>query len=178
MPITNPSKPTAGAMRALGLAQLVNKVFAGERVKSTTPGHPGYRVEMAAPEGPSTTAAVKPQERLMLVPVEAKEGEVSVLFGTADPGLTEATLRSYEHLRAQYTEHFGGELTIDPEDYGRVLKKLEEFFSHQGAPVTIAASSAASLAPQRKPSRKSVAIMIVCVLAVLIAMAIVAVRLR
>jgi hypothetical protein len=179
MPNTNPSKPTAGAMRAMGLAQLVNKVFAGERVKSTKAGHSGYRVEMAPPEGPSTTNAAKPQERLMLVPVEAREGEVSLLFGTADPALTETTLRSFEHLRVQQGAHFGGELPIDKEDYERVLEKLKAFFEHQGAPVVIAASSAQSAAPKATGlPRKSVAIMVAVVLVVLAVLAFVAVKIR
>jgi hypothetical protein len=177
MPNTNPSKPTAGAMRAMGLAQLVNKVYATERVKSTKPGHPGYRVEMAPPEGPSTTNAAKPQERLMLVPLEARDGEASLLFGTADPALTETTLRSYEHLRIQYAA--GGDLPIDKEDYERVLEKLKGFFEHQGAPVVIAASSAQSAAPKATGlPRKSVAIMVAVVLFVLAVLAFVAVKIR
>jgi hypothetical protein len=179
MPNTNPSKPTAGAMRALGLAQLVNKVYATERVKSTKPGHAGYRVEMAPPEGPSTTNAAKPQERLMLVPLEPRDGEVSLLFGTADPALTETTLRSYEHLRVQQAANFGGELPIDRDDYERVLKKLQAFFEHQGAPVVIAASSAQSAAPKSTGlPRKSVALMVALVLVVLAVLAFVAVKIR
>jgi hypothetical protein len=179
MPDTNLSKPTAGAMRAMGLATLVNKVFAGERVKSTSSGHAGYRVEMAPPEGPSTTDVAKPQERLMLVPVEATGGAVSILFGTADPSLTEATLRSIDHLRATHTKHWGADIDIDADDYARVLKKIEAFFAHQGVPVVIAAASAQSLAvPGKRPSRTSVAIMVISVLVVLAIMALVAVRMR
>ena len=42
----SPGKRTAGSQRALGLAELVNKVFANERVPSTLAAHAGYRVEI------------------------------------------------------------------------------------------------------------------------------------
>src|SRR5438552_2725603 len=45
--------PTAGAARAFGVAQLVDKVFAETRVKGTSPGHVGFRAEMSGPSGPS-----------------------------------------------------------------------------------------------------------------------------
>ena len=64
------SKPTAGAQRALGLAQLVNKVFAKERIVSTIAGHAGYRVEMSPPEGMSTTSRKGAVDQLKLVPVD------------------------------------------------------------------------------------------------------------
>jgi hypothetical protein len=175
MPDTNPTKPTAGAMRAMGLAQLVNKVFAAERVKSTTPGHPGYRVEMAPPQGRSTTAT-QAQERLVLVPLDTKAGEVPVVFGTADTALTEARLRSFELLAAQHAEHFGDALAIDAGDYGRLLDKMKQFFEHQGAPVTIAA--AASVAPQPAPKKPSVVPWIVVTLVVMVTLAVLAVRMR
>lgn len=142
------SKPTAGAMRAMGLAQLVNKVFASERVKSSVAGHPGFRVQMAGPEGPSTSAADL-KDRLELLSLDKSARAAPIRIGSADPGMSHAELRGFERLRALHT----GELGIDRADYERLLGKLEQFFDRQGVPVTIVQDTAVSAAPKRASGR-------------------------
>ena len=145
------SKPTAGAMRAMGLAQLVNKVFAGERVKSTITGHPGFRVQMAGPEGPSTSAADL-KDRLELLSLDKSAAAAPIRIGSADPGMSHAELRGFERLRALHV----GELGIDRTDYERLLGKLEQFFDRQGVPVTIVQDTAVSAAPKGASARGGV----------------------
>ena len=70
--MTMETKPTAGAQRAMGLAELVNKVFAKERIPSSLEGHAGYRVEMAGPETLSTSARQGALDHLKLVPLDPK----------------------------------------------------------------------------------------------------------
>ncbi len=142
MPNPEEIKTTAGAQRAMGLAQLVNKVFAAERVKGNTEAHPGYRLEMSGPEGPSTTELKKVEDRLQLVPVETKNGEASLLIGSADPSMSSAELRSFDRLRAVHAKTSSDELPLDRADYERVLAKIEAFFDRQGVPVTVVQAAA------------------------------------
>ncbi|HEY2510238.1 MAG TPA: hypothetical protein VGI39_05260 [Polyangiaceae bacterium] len=149
------SKPTAGAVRAMGLAQLVNKVFASERVKATLAGHPGFRLQMAGPEGPSTSAA-ELKDRLDLVSLDKTGDPAPIRIGSADPGMSHAELRGFERLRALHAAAPGGELPLDRADYERLLAKLEQFFDRQGVPVTVVQDTAASAAPKGASARSGI----------------------
>jgi hypothetical protein len=142
------TKQTAGAQRAMGLATLVNKVFASERVKSSKPGHPGYRLEMRGPEGPSTSELRKVEDRLQLVPLSTAQGEVSILIGSADPGMSQAELRGFDRLRVDHQRAWSDDLPLDRADYERVLARIAAFFDQQGVPVTIKEGVVPSAAPQ------------------------------
>ena len=147
-------KQTAGAQRAMGLAVLVNKVFASERVKGTTPGHPGYRLEMSGPDGPSTTELKKVEDRLQLIPVGAAEGVGSLLIGSADPAMSQAELLAFDRLRALHAKTSSGELPLDRADYERVLAKVEAFFDRQGVPVTIVPGTVVSASPKAAAGKR------------------------
>ena len=114
------SKPTAGAQRALGLAQLVNKVFAKERIVSTIAGHAGYRVEMSPPEGMSTTSRKGAVDQLKLVPVDpaatggSEGGGATIIMGTADPNLSQVELRTYKDLGRLHSDRFKGGRSRSP----------------------------------------------------------------
>jgi hypothetical protein len=147
------TKQTAGAQRAMGLAQLVNKVFAGDRVKASAAEHPGYRLEMVGPGVPSTSELTKVEDRLELIPVEAKDGEPRILIGTADPGMSNAELYGFERLRAARAKAGGGELPLDRSDYERLVAKVAAFFDRQGVPVTLHEVALVSAAPKAPAGR-------------------------
>jgi hypothetical protein len=148
-------KQTAGAQRAMGLAVLVNKVFVSERVKGSAASHPGYRLEMSGPDGPSTTELKKVEDRLQLVPMETTHGEVSILIGSADPGMSQADLYAFDRLRALHAKTSSDELPLDRADYERVLAKIEAFFDRQGVPVTIIPGAVAGASPNAVGDKKA-----------------------
>ena len=131
--------PTAGAQRAMGLAELVNKVFTKERIPSSLEGHAGYRVAMAGPEGLSTSERKGALDHLKLVPLDpARTGtgdgaNATLLIGTADPNLSQLELRTYERLQQLHGERFkGAKLPLDQASYDALRTKLEAFFERQG----------------------------------------------
>jgi hypothetical protein len=143
------SKHTAGAQRALGLAQLVNKVFASERIPSTLAAHGGYRVEMSGPDALSTSERKGARDHLNLVPADPEGttggGAAAILIATADPNLSQLELRSYDYLKQLHAERFKGEaLPIDAAAYAALRKKLEEFFERQGI-ATVSSESRTSI---------------------------------
>jgi hypothetical protein len=165
-------KVTAGAQRALGLAEVVNKVFKTERVRSTAPGHEGYRLEMTAPKGPSTSEAAGAKDELRLIPVNpppsATPGaSAPILIASADPNLSQVEVHSYEALAARHGRHFVGEaLPLDPADYAALKKKVEAFFYQQGI-TTVEVNPVASLAPPASGTKPPV-LMIVAILVLVV----------
>jgi hypothetical protein len=137
--MTMKEQPTAGAQRAMGLAELVNKVFAKEHVPSSRPGHAGYRVAMAGPDALSTTERKGALDHLKLVPLDpAQVGsgagtDATLLIGTADPNLSQLELRTFERLQQLHEERFdGAKLPLDEVAYDALQKKLAAFFERQG----------------------------------------------
>jgi hypothetical protein len=137
--MTMKEQPTAGAQRALGLAELVNKVFAKEQIPSSREGHAGYRVAMVGPEARSTSERKGALDRLTLVPLDpARVGsgagaDATLLIGTADPNLSQLELRTFERLQQLHEERFDGAmLPLDEASYDALQKKITEFFGRQG----------------------------------------------
>jgi hypothetical protein len=116
--------PTAGAQRAFGIAQLVNKVFSETRVKGTSPGHAGFKVEMSGPAGPSTADAKRALQYIRLV---ALDGAGAAEIATCDPNAGAVELRSFDYLRS-----VDGDTTVDRADYEALMAKVEQFFERQG----------------------------------------------
>src|SRR5947209_19621721 len=104
--------PTAGAQRAFGLAQLVNKVFAETRGKGPSPGPAGFRVEMSGPSGPSTADARRAVQYIRLVPLDGPDGTGAIEIATSDPNSGAVELRSYDYLRSADQDP-----TVDRADY-------------------------------------------------------------
>jgi hypothetical protein len=143
----SPGKRTAGSQRALGLAELVNKVFANERLPSTLAAHAGYRIEMSGPDSLSTSVPAGAFHRLKLVPADAAEGKendpgaATIVIGTADPNLTELELRTYDDLSKRHADRFNGDaLPIDAAAYAALSTKIEATLEKQGVPTISSAS--------------------------------------
>jgi hypothetical protein len=184
--MTMENKPTAGAQRAIGLAQLVNKVFAHERVASTLDGHAGYRVEMVGPEALSTSARQGALDQLKLVPVDAARagtGEGSratLLIGSADPSLSQVELRTFDRLAQLHSERYqGASLPLDAASYDALRGKIQRFFEDQGIAMTSAVKrNDHSLSPSPASRRSPVLALVTVAAVILIALAVVALRLR
>jgi hypothetical protein len=150
------SKPTAGAQRAFGLAQLVNKVFVNERIPSTLAGHPGYRVDMSGPEAMSTSAHKRAIHQLALIPAgetEAKPGDggsAPIVIGKADTNLSQLELRTYGDLQRLHRDAFHGEaFPIESAPYEALRTKVQAFFERQGIDII---SSETRSQPTMRPS--------------------------
>jgi hypothetical protein len=179
--MTMKEQPTAGAQRAMGLAELVNKVFAQERIPSSIAGHAGYRVAMAGPEALSTTARIGALDHLTLVPLDPKQvgtGEgasATLLLGTADPHLNQLELRTYERLQELHGDRFkGAPLPLDEASYDALRTKLVAFFERQGI-ATISSNARTELTGKmsvRSPPRRSPVPILVVVGAVVVLAAI------
>jgi hypothetical protein len=134
-----PGKRTAGAQRAHGLAELVNKIFETERVPSSLAAHAGYRVEMSGPEVQSTTSSSGAQHHLRLVPADAANakpedgGAATIDIGTADVNLTQLELRTYEELGERHAARYQGEpLPIERAAFEALKTKIEQSLEPQG----------------------------------------------
>jgi hypothetical protein len=160
----SPEKRTAGSQRALGLAELVNKVFANERIPSTLAAHAGYRVEMSGPETLSTAAPGGASHQLMLVPADASPakpgdgGAATIVIGMADANLTQLELRVYEDLEKRHAERFNGDpLPIDSASYDGLRKKIEQIMERQGIEtISTASRNEPTLRPAEMPAPKPV----------------------
>jgi hypothetical protein len=172
--MTLESKPTAGARRAMGLAELVNKVFAKERIPSSLEGHAGYRIEMAGPEALSTSERKGALDHLKLVPLDpecvgAGEGAgATLLIGTADPNLSQVELRTHERLRQLHGERFNGAtLPIEAVPYDALKQKIEDFFERQGI-ATISSEKRFDLSLRPAIARRSPTLVLVIVGAIIL----------
>jgi hypothetical protein len=164
--------PTAGAQRAFGVAQLVNKVFAETRVKGTSPGHAGFKVEMSGPAGPSTADSMRALQYIRLV---ALDGAGAIEIATCDPNAGVVELRSFDHLRS-----VDGDTTVDRADYEALIAKVEQFFERQGIETKVVAariptppprvSAAPPAAPEPQPGSTGLIglVLVALVIAVLV----------
>src|SRR5437016_4524093 len=94
-------KRTEFAMQALSLAETFNLMRADERVK----GPITYRVELSAPEGPSTAGGKQATQHVKLVPVG---GGATIVAGSANQAESWAELRSFAHLKLLHGQRFKG----------------------------------------------------------------------
>jgi hypothetical protein len=138
---------TAGSQRALGLAELVNKIFENERVPSSLAAHAGYRIEMAGPGSLTTTSPTGAQHQLKLVPADAAEskpddgGAATLVIGTADANLTQLELRTYEELSQRHGARFKGDpLPVERAAFDALVAKIQKSLAPQGIETVSSAS--------------------------------------
>ena len=85
-----------------------------------------YRVELQAPEGPSTAGGKQTLQHVKLVPVG---GGPTIVAGAANPVEKTAELRSYDYLADAYAQRFrGAEIPVDRDLYADLLHRMETFF--------------------------------------------------
>jgi hypothetical protein len=156
-------KRTAFAMQALGFAEL----FAIQVGSQKIAGPVSFRVELAAPEGPSTLGGKQALQHLRLVP---EGGGPVTVPGWANFVEKTAELRTYEHVAALHGQRFhGAALPVDRAQYDALLARMEQFFREAGLKVTIAGPPAGLTAPMaaEKPAGSSTGLL-VAILAVVV----------
>jgi hypothetical protein len=177
-------KRTAGSQRALGLAELVNKIFESERVPSSLAAHAGYRIEMSGPGSLTTTSPAGAQHQLKLVPADAAEskpedgGAATIVIGSADANLTQLELRTYDELSQRHGARFQGDaLPIERAAFDALVVKIGKSLAPQGIETVSSASRheltvrPGSDRPKDEPKKPLVLVVVAAVALVLLAVA-------
>lgn len=115
------AKYTAVAARALSLVELFDARF-----KNGLPGPVAFKVELSAPDGPSTGGGKQALQHVTLVP---QGGGPSIVIGSADSSKEIAEFRTFEHLAALYAQRFkGAPIPIEAARYQELAHALANFF--------------------------------------------------
>jgi hypothetical protein len=110
---------TMTAREGLDAAELVNAALGRRTFGEQVP----RRLEVIAPDGPSTAGGKRARQTVRLVPLA---GDTAPLMcGVLDVAQRTVELRNYEAVRAQYEERFKEPLDISPDDYARLRRELE-----------------------------------------------------
>ena len=118
---------TQYAQKALDLASSFAITVGQERL----PG--GYRLEMAAPDGPSTGGGKQGVQHIALVP---EKGDSRIVIGSANHGAMAAELRTFGYLTAMQTRRAPGTaLNFDAASYDQLLQRVQQFFTSLGVSI-------------------------------------------
>jgi hypothetical protein len=128
-------KRTQFAIKAVSFAELFNTRVGGQKVRGTVE----YRVEMSAPDGPSTGGGLQAVQHVKLIP-QATEGAAGavIVAGWVNPFEKAAELRSYEYLSELHAQRWrGADLLLDRTGYGDLVKRMQAFFDQEGLRVVL-----------------------------------------
>jgi hypothetical protein len=129
---------TAFALQALGLAEAFNVMLSGERVR----GAVVYRVELSAPDGPSTAGGKQATQHVKLIPESEGGGEGGAILvaGSVNQAESWAELRSFEHLKRLHAQRWkGAAIPLNRVQYDELLGKVRAFFADKDCTVRMAA---------------------------------------
>jgi hypothetical protein len=116
------TKSTQVAAQALSLAELFDARFA-QGVQGPVP----FRIELAAPDGPSTAGGKQALQHIKLVPVA---GGPTIVIGSASTTQQTAEIRTFEHVAALYAQRFrGAPIPLDARVYRELVQALAGFFA-------------------------------------------------
>ncbi len=117
----SPYKYTQVAAKAASLVELFDARF-----EEGLPGPVPYKVELSAPDGPSTAGGKQALQHIKLVPTG---GGPAIVIGSADTNKQTAEIRTYEHIAALYAQRFkGARIPLDVTKYQDLSQGLATFF--------------------------------------------------
>lgn len=141
-------KFTMFAAQAMGLAEMFQGVFA-----AGLDGPMPFKVELAAPDGPSTAGGKLALQHIKLV---AQSGGLTIVIGSANPVEKQVELRTYAYVAGQHAQRFkGAALPVDLEKYKELIKQLQFFFTDQGMTVVMVDLPKNMEAPLSAPAASS-----------------------
>jgi hypothetical protein len=109
------------AAQAASLAELF--------IASFEPGLDGpvhFRVELSAPDGPSTAGGKQALQHVKLIP---RDGGRAIVIGSADTTRSLAEIRTFDHIAALYAQRFrGAPIPVEAGRYNELGEKLANFF--------------------------------------------------
>jgi hypothetical protein len=124
-------KYTVVAQKAVSLAELFVAHFA-----KGLDGPVRFRVEMSAPDGPSTAGGKQALQHVKLVP---EAGGPAIVIGSVNLTKFVAEIRTFAHVAALYAQRFhGAKLPIDVTRYYELGQALATFFRAMNLQVTFA----------------------------------------
>jgi hypothetical protein len=136
-------KYTQVAQKAASLAELFDARF-----EKGIDGPIHFRVELSAPDGPSTAGGKQALQHIKLMP---EGGGPAVLIGSANTTRMTAEIRTFEHVAALYAQRFrGAKIPLDITRYYELSQGLATFFRAMRMTVTFAelgGGAATALAP-------------------------------
>lgn len=142
----HPANYTRIAARAVSLAELVEARF-----QNGLDGPVHFRVELSAPEGPSTAGGLQALQHLKLVPAA---GGATIVFGAASTTRYTAEVRTFAYIAAQYRQRFkGANIPVDEARYRALVDELALFFSAMKMTVTFADIASGGLQTARRGMR-------------------------
>lgn len=110
---------TMTAREGLDAAELVNAAFGRKTIGKLTP----RRLEVVAPDGPSTAGGKHARQTIRLVPASGEGGPV--MCGFLDVAQKLVELRSYETLVLQYEARFGEACDITRDEHATLCRDLQ-----------------------------------------------------
>lgn len=110
---------TMTALEGLDAAELVKAAFAKKLIGAVTP----RRLEVAAPDGPSTAGGKRARQTIRLVP--ATGDGAPVMCGYLDVARKLAEVRHYRTVAQQYQERFGKTFDVTASEYAGLCRDLE-----------------------------------------------------
>jgi ribosomal protein L30E len=137
-------KYTQVAARAVSLAELFEARF-----ERGLEGPVHFKVELSAPDGPSTAGGKQALQHIKLVP---QGGGSTVVIGSAHPTRMTAEIRTYEHVADLYAQRFrGAKLPVDVTRYYELGQALATFFRAMKMSVTFSEVGGVALAAPPPP---------------------------
>jgi hypothetical protein len=134
----NQSRYTQVAAKALALAELFDARF-----EHGLEGPVRFRVELSAPDGPSTAGGKHALQHIALVPAV---GGPAIVVGTANTNLQTVELRTFDHIAALYAQRFkGASIPVDVTRYQELSQAFAVFFKAMKMTVTFADARPADL---------------------------------
>jgi hypothetical protein len=153
---------TQFAMAALDLASLFNVVVGSEPLPSLE--GPSFKVELSAPDGPSTGGGAQSVQHIRL----SREG-AALVAGSIDPVQKSAELRSYDYVNQLHAQRYkGARMPIDRAAYDALVKRVRDFAKQHDLSVVLKETAPAPVATPAKggnPAMMVVAILIVLAVA-------------
>ena len=136
-------KHTAFAMQAVGFADLFNVKVGDQKVS-------GHRVELSAPEGPSTGGGKQSVQHVKLV---SPDGSSVIVAGSANQMDKTAEVRTFEYVADLHAKRYkGAKLPVDKPQYNLLVARMKAFFAEQDLSVSVLDAPRDASAPVAKPA--------------------------
>jgi hypothetical protein len=136
--MTHEEPHTEFAAKAIDFAMVFNTWAQTQVLNKPIP----YRIEMSAPEGPSTGKGKQSLQHIKLIPVQ---GGTTIVAGTANQVEARAELRTIHHLQALHAQRFkGAPFSLDAEQYEALVPNIKGFLERQGFYVVLSAAPRAA----------------------------------
>jgi hypothetical protein len=136
---------TAVAGKATEFASLFNRTFS-----AGFQGPEMYRIDLTAPDGPSTGGGKQALQHIRLVPLG---GGPAIVIGAVNQVDMTAEMRTFRHLAELHARRFNGQrVPVDPNAYRELTRHLHQFFASQTLAVVMVDISEGQMSSRPPPA--------------------------